>query len=164
MFETKSVGPEKTRELVLALQKGYFLNEASEESRQAALFEELGLSYNMFRILRLMHTQKGGFEPSELSDKLHILRPTMTNTLTNLEKMGYIIRINHPSDRRRIIVQLNPEREEQILQALAISQEYNDRVFSRFTLEELELFISLRNRMAAAREQAVNEIRAERRK
>ena len=161
---TDAAGALKTRELILALQKGYFLNEASEEHRQALLFEELGLSYNMFRVLRYLHTgNESGAEPSELADRLYILRPTMTNTLAHLEKMGYILRENHPSDRRRVIVRLNPEKEEQVIQALDISRDYNERVFACFTPEELEQFISLRNRMAEAREQAVQEILAARR-
>lgn len=160
--ESAAARERKTRELVLALQKVYFLNEASEERRQAMLFEELGLSYNMFRILRLLYTQGGGFEPSELADTLYILRPTMTNTLNHLEKKGYILRENHPTDRRRVIVRLNPEKERQVVQALAISQDYNERVFAHFTPEELEQFISLRNRMAEAREQAVQEVLAAR--
>lgn len=162
--ESTAAREKKTRELVLALQKGYFLNEASEERRQALLFAEQGLSYNMFRVLRYLSTRESGeAEPSELSDTLMILRPTMTNTLNHLEKMGYILRENHPTDRRRVIVRLNPEKEEPLLQALDISQEYNERVFARFTPEELEQFISLRNRMAEAREQAVQEVLAARR-
>lgn len=160
---TETAQERKTRELTLAMQKGYFLNEASEERRQAQLFEELGLSYNMMRILRLMYTQGDGFEPSELAETLHILRPTMTNTLAHLEKLGYILREEHPTDRRRVVVRLNPEKEEQVIQTLDISQEYNERVFARFTPEELEQFISLRNRMAEAREQAVREVLAARR-
>ena len=153
------------RELVLAFQKGYFLNEASEERRQALLFEDVGLTYNMFRILRFlyMHSDEN-IEPSELSEVLYILRPTMTNTLNHLEKTGYIRRDIHPTDRRRIIVNLLPLGEEVLRKALIISRDYHDRVFSHFTSEELEQYISMRNRMAQIRDKAVEDILAERQK
>lgn len=153
---------EKTRQLVLTLQQTYFRNEASEDQRQALLFEELGLNYNMFRILRYLSVREEGAEPSTLSDTLFILRPTVTNTLDHLEMRSLIRREVHPTDRRRVIVKLEPRGEEVIQKALAISHNYYDRIITHFTAEELEQYLSMRNRMAEARDLAVQDILNER--
>lgn len=153
---------DETAKLILALQQSYLKNEATEESRHALLFEELSINHNMFRILRYLYTNKKAEEPSVLSEILYIVKPTVTNTLDNLEKRQLISRKPHPTDRRKLLICLEPKGIELIEKAIAIDSDYHNRVISAFSKEELTEYLKMRNRMAEAREQAVKEILAER--
>ena len=159
-FQTPSEGG--MHDLILAIQKASYQNEVGEEKRQTQLFEDLDLTYNMFRILRFLYIQSGGVEPSTLSSVLYILRSTTTNTLDNLEKRSLIRREPHPTDRRRVVIQLEPLGKEVIQKAMAVSHDYYGRIIANFTPEELEQYLALHTRMAEARDSALRDILAER--
>lgn len=146
------------KKLIRSLQQTYFQNEVKEERRQALLFEELGLNYNMFRILRYLSETPGGAEPSTLADALYILRPTVTNTLDHLERRALIRREPHPTDRRRVIIKLQPDGEATVQEALALSHEYHNHILSHFSREDLERYIAIRTRMAEVRDEAIRDI------
>ena len=97
-----------------------------------------------------------------MADDLMILRQTMTSVLDNLEKRGFIQRIPHPVDRRRCLVHLLPAGLEEAKKVNNILMDYHKRLSTHFSPEELAMFISLRNRVADAKEQVLNEIENER--
>ena len=156
------IDEEWMKRIIFSLQRLHFQNEIKEERRQAQLFEDLELNYNMFRILRYLSESPNDVEPSTLSDVLFILRPTVTNTLDHLEKRSLIRREPHPTDRRRIIVKLQPKGEEVIQSALALSHDYHRRVLSHFSQDELEHYVTIRTQMAEIRDQALHDILEER--
>ena len=150
------------KSLILALQQTHFQNEVQEDRRQALLFKDLDINYNMFRILRYLSESPDGAEPSTLSNVLFILRPTVTNTLDHLEQRSLIRREPHPTDRRRVIVKLQPKGEETIQKALTLSHDYHDRILTHFSRDELEHYVAMRIRMAEIRDQAIQDILEER--
>ena len=48
----------------------------------------------------------GPMTPRQLADHEQITPPSMTRTLANLEHKGYVAKASHPTDRRRVLVQL----------------------------------------------------------
>ena len=58
---------------------------------------------NMISILILIeiYANKSGCEASQIADHLYLPRQSMTYALDSLENDGYIVRQNHPTDRRR---------------------------------------------------------------
>lgn len=58
---------------------------------------------NMISILILtqVYASKNGCEASQIADYLYLPRQTMTYAIDSLENDGYIVRQNHPTDRRR---------------------------------------------------------------
>jgi DNA-binding MarR family transcriptional regulator len=47
--------------------------------------------------------------PSELAEQIEVTRGTITGLLDGLEKAGWVVRKNHPEDRRMLTVQLTEE-------------------------------------------------------
>lgn len=60
---------------------------------------------------QLMNADKVGEQmlPSQLSDRLHISRPSVTTAIHSLEGKGYVERILSEKDRRRTIIRLTDE-------------------------------------------------------
>ena len=54
----------------------------------------------------LYHNSEGTMTPADLSEEVGLTRSSMTGALDSLEKLGYITRMPHPSDRRMIIISL----------------------------------------------------------
>jgi DNA-binding MarR family transcriptional regulator len=46
---------------------------------------------------------------TDLSDKLHITKPAVTNLVDRLEKNKYIKRLSHPEDRRIHLIRIEPK-------------------------------------------------------
>ena len=117
----QNIQDDRDEEMIRQLRQTHFQNDVKEERRQAVLFKELDINYNMFRILNYLYDHPSGAEPSVLSDTLLILRPTMTNTIDHLQRRGLIQRIPHTTDRRRIIIRLLPDGVRLVEEANAIS-------------------------------------------
>jgi DNA-binding MarR family transcriptional regulator len=64
------------------------------------------------RLLIRLKVEPEGLAPSELSRFLGVSRNTVSALLNALEDQGLIERRLHPSDRRRLMVQITPEGEE----------------------------------------------------
>ena len=152
------------KKYVPRLQQSRLENDQKEYQRQAVLFEEFDLDYNMFRILQFLADYPEGAEPSFIADSLLVLRSTVANVLNRLEKTGLISRTLNTEDRRRINVSLTPEGEKIAKRGIAISKDYHRRALSALTAEEIEKYISLRMKVAAARDAAIEEIKKERSK
>lgn len=62
-----------------------------------------GKNINILNILIMVeiYANKSGCEASQIADHLYLPRQTMTYAIDSLEKDGYIVRQNHPTDRRR---------------------------------------------------------------
>jgi DNA-binding MarR family transcriptional regulator len=48
-------------------------------------------------------------EPSVIADRLVVTTGSMTSLLDNLEKRGLVRRLPHPSDRRKLLIDITPE-------------------------------------------------------
>lgn len=51
---------------------------------------------------------RGAMPPSELGERLIVTRATVTGVVDSLERRGFVRRIPHPSDRRRLLVEITP--------------------------------------------------------
>ncbi len=162
MEKDKLISEEAIKKYVPLLQQTRLENDQKEYQRQAVLFEEFDLDYNMFRILQFLADYPDGAEPSFIADSLLVLRSTVANTLNRLEKSALIQRTLNTEDRRRINVSLTPEGARIANRGIAISKDYHRRSLSALTTEEIETYIALRMKVAAARDKAIEEITEER--
>jgi DNA-binding MarR family transcriptional regulator len=56
----------------------------------------------------LYHNTEGTLTPADLADEVSLTRSAMTSSLDSLEKLGHIVRLPHPTDRRMVAVSLTP--------------------------------------------------------
>ncbi|ACL60094.1 MarR family winged helix-turn-helix transcriptional regulator [Methylobacterium nodulans] len=68
-----------------------------------------GLSEGKFVLLFLLEDAEDGLSPHELADRAGVTRGTVTGLLDGLERAGFVRRLSHDEDRRRLVVRLTPE-------------------------------------------------------
>ena len=73
-------------------------------------FSASPISRTETEILFLLFVEEGEkSEPAVLADRLHVSRQTMTGLLDRLEAQGFVVRMAHPTDRRRKVVRLTDQ-------------------------------------------------------
>lgn len=132
------------------------------EKRHELLFAPFNISFSQYRILIYLQQRHEGVQPSVIADDLVLLRQTVTNLLDGMAQRGWIERHPHPQDRRRLLIRLLPDGKKLAKQLLKLETEYDLRVDSHFTREELELYYRLRTRRDQARETELQNILLER--
>lgn len=77
------------------------------------LLAEKNLTQTQFFVMVAIHSQQ---RPAmrTLSDNLQVSMPTMTGIVERLVKAGFVKRMDHPQDRRQVLVELTPEGREVI--------------------------------------------------
>jgi DNA-binding MarR family transcriptional regulator len=94
-LETYLIFRRVASELVATIQ-GYMANAGFSEGRLAIL-------------LLLREAPEHSLAPSELAEQIEVTRGTITGLLDGLEKAGWVVRKNHPEDRRMLTIQLTEE-------------------------------------------------------
>jgi DNA-binding MarR family transcriptional regulator len=69
---------------------------------------QANLSMPQFALLNVL-SSAGTLPMTDLSDKLHITKPAVTNLVDRLEKNRYLKRIAHPEDRRIHLIRIEPK-------------------------------------------------------
>lgn len=133
----------------------------TSQRRHAILFEAYDISHTEYRVLTSLFFTNG-CEPSIIAGKLMLLRQTMTKVLDSLEAKGYVVRMNHPNDRRRLFVNLLPKGRQMARELLCLESDYINRVDELFTPEELETYHSLFSRIQEARINVLQQMMEER--
>jgi len=64
----------------------------------------LGVNATDARCLEILIQEAAGVTPRELADRLGLATGSATTMLDRLEKVGYVTRSAHPSDRRKLLV------------------------------------------------------------
>lgn len=68
----------------------------------------LGISQTASTALAVIDGAERPLSPSEIGERLLIASATMTSTLDQLERRGWIERIPNPDDRRSVLIQITP--------------------------------------------------------
>ena len=77
------------------------------ENIREKYLEKQDLCSSRFAVLRrLFHHEANTMTPAELADEVSLTRAAMTTTLDGLERIDYVARTPHPTDRRMICVSL----------------------------------------------------------
>jgi len=163
MAKEKKVPPisKELRQRVQAREERY-LYTIGTDKRHDLLFAPYGISFPVFRTLAYLVLYPEGVAPSQIADKLQILRQTMTNIVDSLEKQGLVEREADPHDRRRIQVRLLPAGLELGEKLIRIEEDYAERIHRYITDEERATFYCLEKKMYEAKMSALNDILAER--
>lgn len=71
--------------------------------------EESKLTYNSMLYLNIIYAHSGEYTASNIADMLQITRPSVTQKLNELEKMGYITKKQSTTDKRLYYIYINKE-------------------------------------------------------
>jgi DNA-binding MarR family transcriptional regulator len=104
---------------------------AGERYRLAAA-TYLGLSINESQAVSYL-LSRGPLGQHELADAMNMTTGSITSLVDRLEERGYAVRVQHPTDRRRLIVHLS----DRGMQALNVTRSWMRDAFTEVPGEEL---------------------------
>jgi DNA-binding MarR family transcriptional regulator len=115
-------------------------------------YASYGLSNEEFHTLFFLFTSAEPLGPSDIADKINVTRASMTGLLDRLEKENLLERVNHPKDRRKIILKLTENGTKLVEKIMPPHFEWLCKVKEVFSEEDRQLFTSyllkMRNIMA----------------
>ena len=88
-------------------------------------------------------------EPAQIADRVLIPRQTVTSILDKLEAGGFVVRTDHPTDRRRKVIRLTEAGCERAFAIWDDLASYEEQIMEAFTGREIELFKRLNLKLAA---------------
>lgn len=79
-------------------------------ARLNEVLEPFGLTFPRYEALMLLHfSSRGSLPLGKIGERLQVHRTSVTNTIDGLEKLGFVRRVPHESDRRTTLAELTPE-------------------------------------------------------
>ena len=91
--------------------------------------------------------QEDGIPISELAERTALGKSTLTDSLDRLNDAGMIVRKEHPTDRRSILIKLTEKAKSLQERYLKVSQEMTDLFYEGFAQEEISRFESYLKRL-----------------
>jgi DNA-binding MarR family transcriptional regulator len=108
-------------------------------AEEQALFDRYNLSEGKLSVLLLLkNAPQNQLTPSEIAEATKVTRGTMTGLLAGLERDGYVVRREYPSDGRRFTIQLTEQSLGVIEQLLLERFHHIEKLFACFTPSELD--------------------------
>ena len=73
------------------------------------LLRPYGLTFARFEVLMLLRFSRAGALPlGKIGERLQVHRTSVTNTIDGLERLGFVRRVPHESDRRTVLAEILP--------------------------------------------------------
>lgn len=138
-------------ELVLRMREVLY-----ENDKRYALYK---LTNEEFHTLFFLFTSTEPLGPSDIADKINVTRASMTGLLDRLEKENLLERVNHPKDRRKIILKLTENGNKLVEKIMPPHFEWLSKIKEVFSEEDRQLFTSylLKMRSILAEINLINE-------
>ena len=120
----------------------------------------LGINATDARCLEILLQEASGATPRELADRLGLTTGSATTMLDRLEKVGYVTRSAHPSDRRKLLVHATATARERAFELIGPLVDDGERtLLSRYSAEQLELITEFLTRAAELQREHVARLR-----
>jgi DNA-binding MarR family transcriptional regulator len=104
-------------------------------------FSESGIEVTPIQVMLLFFLQKNdGSSLTQIGQGLMLENPTITGLIDRLEKLGYVKRSDHPSDRRVYLVHITEKGKKIANKALPIVKKLNEEIKKGYSREEIENF------------------------
>ncbi|CAM2907760.1 MarR family winged helix-turn-helix transcriptional regulator [Legionella worsleiensis] len=91
--------------------------------------------------------QQDGLTQSEMHKRIGIEQPTAVRTLDRMERDGFILREQSPTDRRALFIKLTDKGKQYKETIQSCAKELNDLALTGFTDNEMKLLNQLINRL-----------------
>lgn len=105
-----------------------------------AVADALGLNRTDMRCLDVID-REGPVPAGRLAEATGLTSGAITSVLDRLERAGFAKRVRDPDDRRRVLVELAPRTHEQVHAFYAQHAALSERLYLRYTREQLELLL-----------------------
>jgi DNA-binding MarR family transcriptional regulator len=129
----------------------FLLSKAAQKSREA--FEEslgpLGLTPKHYGVLTALE-EKDSISQHEIGRSICIDRTTMVQILDDLERLGYVERKEHPTDRRSHAVYLNAKGKEALHKAHHLGALVEKHILESLSAKEQKALLQLLRRLVVA--------------
>ena len=120
----------------------------------------LGINTTDARCLEILIQETSGLTPRELADRLGLTTGSATTMLDRLEKVGYVTRSAHPSDRRKLLVHATATARERAFELIGpLVDDGRRTLLSRYSAEQLELITEFLTRAAELQREHVARLR-----
>jgi DNA-binding MarR family transcriptional regulator len=116
----------------------------AEQRLEFEVHRPLGWSWAGYRIMFNTFVL-GTAEPSQLADILRISRPTATSTIDKLERDGFLVRRQDPSNRRRTLVTLTDRGNQAVKAAAPMQLKLESQMASGLTVAERAALLAILN-------------------
>ncbi len=112
---------------------------------------DLGINLGEFDVLATLRRngKNGVLTPTEIASAAMVSPSGLTHRLTQLEKMGHIIRQNDPNDRRSSLVRLTPQGRKIADQAIERISQHATQSLSSFSVDEVEALSAVLDKVLA---------------
>ena len=130
--------------LPLALSAGYQIR-ATHRLVQRALqtrIEQHGVTLGMWYFLRVLWEQDG-ITQSELSQRVGTMEPTTLSAIRDMEANGFVRRVRHDTDRRKINIHLTEEGRALRDKLMPLAIEVIDKLLYGLTPREITMLLAL---------------------
>jgi DNA-binding MarR family transcriptional regulator len=115
-------------------------SQAATDRFDEAVADALGVNRTDMRCLDTLD-REGPVAAGRLAEATGLTSGAITTVLDRLERAGYARRIGDPADRRRVLVELTPEIRERTYSFYESHSALGERLFHRYTREQLELLL-----------------------
>lgn len=120
----------------------------------------LGVNATDARCLEILIQEAAGVTPRELADRLGLTTGSATTMLDRLEKVGYVTRSAHPSDRRKLLVHATATARARAFELIDPLVDDGRRILlSRYSGAQLELITEFLTRAAELQREHVMRLR-----
>lgn len=90
-----------------------------------------GLSHAALNALAVIEGEGEPMLTGEVAARMHITSGSVTSLLDNLERKNFVVRSSDPDDRRRVLVNITPEAQAVLDQALPAIQQVTRQLIDR---------------------------------
>lgn len=123
-----------------------------------SIADRLGIGSTDLETLGIL-SREGPVTAGRLAELTGLTTGAVTGLVDRLERAGYVRRESDPSDRRRVIISWNSEREAELLPLFASMQRSMERLYSRYTDAELSLILDFIRRATATTQAEIARVR-----
>jgi DNA-binding MarR family transcriptional regulator len=113
---------------------------AATDRFDQAVADALGINRTDMRCLDIVQLE-GRVTAGRLADLTGLTTGAITTVIDRLEKAGFARRVRDPHDRRRVLVEMSPEAMSGADNFYAEHLAESERIYKRYTLEQLELLL-----------------------
>ena len=115
-----------------------------------AMLSDAGVTEQQWRVLRVL-VENGSLDPTEIAELSCLLLPSLTRILNTLEEKGYISRMPHPKDGRRLRISITNGGRDFVAGNMAESERITARLQEHLGEEKLESLLDLLNDLNSVR-------------
>lgn len=120
----------------------------------------LGINATDARCLEILIQEAAGVTPRELADRLGLTTGSATTMLDRLEKVGYVTRSAHPSDRRKLLVHATATARTRAFELIGpLVDDGRRTLLSRYSGAQLELITEFLTRATELQREHVARLR-----